>query len=465
MNKTHLHGWALLCAKPLLLASLALPAAVAHAAPDLSKSQALQRLQGLADGKVNKAQLAQWLDQGTNDLIVEFEPDTALASASDAEEDESAMAVRRHAYRAAKQAVARVMVVGEHSTVQDFDNLPMALVRTRSRTALAKLLEHRLIKGVYPNAAHYTSLTQSLPLINHATAMSLSTQGEGSTVAVLDTGLDYRRSPFGCTAPGVPSACKVAHAFDAAPTDGVLDDASSMHGTNVAGVVLGVAPKARVIGIDVFNGNRAYVSDILNGINWAIKNKSRYNIVALNLSLGMGVRQTTECKGSWASTPFANARAAGILPVVAAGNEGFSDGVSEPACAPGAVRVGAVYDTAMGQVGWGLCTDVATAPDLVTCFSNGGPLLSLLAPGALINAAGITQGGTSQAAPHVAGAIAVLRAPRMPAPESISNTVLRLRSHGRPVTDPRTGLVAPRLDLGAAVTSQVQLRPASGSTP
>lgn len=56
------------------------------------------------------------------------------------------------------------------------------------------------------------------------------------------------------------------------------------------------------------------------------------------------------------------------------------------------------------------CKDTSTHADKITCFSQGGPLVSLLAPGAMISAAGSVYWGTSQAAPHVAGSIAVLAA-------------------------------------------------------
>ena len=73
------------------------------------------------------------------------------------------------------------------------------------------------------------------------------------------------------------------------------------------------------------------------------------------------------------------------------------------------------------------CSDPTTAADKVACFSNGGSLVTLLAPGAMITAGGYTMGGTSQATPHVAGAIALLRANRVSPTESIDQTISRLK--------------------------------------
>jgi hypothetical protein len=107
-----------------------------------------------------------------------------------------------------------------------------------------------------------------------------------------------------------------------------------------------------------------------------------------------------------------------------------------------------VYDTALGGLGYGACSDLTTAPGQVTCFSNSAPFLSLLAPGAAITAAGTTMFGTSQAAPHVAGALAVLAA-KYPS-DTASKRASRLLSGAPTVRDARNGVVRPRLQLGAS---------------
>ncbi len=140
---------------------------------------------------------------------------------------------------------------------------------------------------------------------------------------------------------------------------------------------------------------------------------------------------------------------AGIITVASSGNEAYLDAVANPACTPKVVSVGAVYSANWGGLNWSVCSDGSTAADKVTCFSNSANFLTLLAPGALITAGGRQFGGTSQASPFVAGAIAILRA-AYPS-DSLALTTARLTGTGVPVTDSRNGIVKPRLDLGQSV--------------
>ena len=109
-----------------------------------------------------------------------------------------------------------------------------------------------------------------------------------------------------------------------------------------------------------------------------------------------------------------------------------------------------MYDSNVGQMGWSNCTDTTTFADKVTCFSQSGPNLKMLAPGAPITAAGITQGGTSQAAPHVAGAAAVLAAAKPGS--AIASIESALINSGPQILD-RDGRYRRRLDVWSAVST------------
>jgi len=343
--------------------------------------------------------------------------------------------------------------------IHRYEQLPMRHVRVSSEQALLAI-EKNLSSDVkvYPNSKHRHYLKQSLSLIRQPEVISNSQKGKGTAVAVLDTGLNYKHADFGtCSKPGV-AGCKVAEMVEIAKEDNNLD--ADGHGTNVAAIVLGVAPETKVIGMDVFNGEYSYSSDILSAIDWVLNNRTRYNIVAMNLSLG-GDKFTSNCDNSVYASAFRRARNAGVIPVVAAGNEGYKDALSAPACVSSAISVGAVYDADVGGLDYGDCNDKTTRVDQVTCFSNSASFLSILAPGALITAGGFEMAGTSQASPHVAGAVALVRA-EFPK-ETSENCLNRILSSKDLIKDLRNNITKPRLNVALALANTTT--PVKDTTP
>jgi hypothetical protein len=343
-----------------------------------------------------------------------------------------------------------------------YASFPMLHVAVSDVATFDRLRADPRVADVYANATVRPSLQQSLVLINRqnvdGSLKRPTNTGAGTSVVVIDTGLEYTRAAFGsCTAGTLNTpSCKVAAVLDTAPDDGALDDHSAKHGTNVAGIVLGVAPGARVIGIDAFSngGNSGSSSDIIEGLDWAILNRATHNIVAVNMSLGDNSVNTTACGNTVFTTPIGSVLAANIGVIAATGNEGHVNGISSPACDARVISVGAVYDSAMGGLGYGVCSDASTSADKIACYSNGASYMTLLAPGTMITAAGLSLSGTSMAAPHVAGAFAVLRAQRPD--DSVSTLATRMVQTGVSLTDTR-GSVSPsgrshrRLDLDAAL--------------
>jgi subtilisin family serine protease len=172
------------------------------------------------------------------------------------------------------------------------------------------------------------------------------------------------------------------------------------HGTHVAGVIgssrYGVAPGAAIIPVRVLDcAGTGTSSGLLDAIDWIIADhQARGSGPAVaNLSLGAADRSTL------IDQSVAGLATNGILPVVSAGNQRSDACEFSPAGSPGAISVAA-----------------STSSDVEASFSNWGTCLDIYAPGQGITSThydpAITTGtplsGTSQAAPHVAGAAAVL---------------------------------------------------------
>merc|ERR1712216_959610 len=150
----------------------------------------------------------------------------------------------------------------------------------------------------------------------------------------------------------------------------------------------------------------------IQALEWVAINGQRPAIISASLG-GSGRHQS-------AGRAVAKAVEAGVTVVVAAGNSADDACQYSPAFAPEAITVGA--------------TD---RHDKMASFSNYGPCTDIFAPGVEILSAGIqsdtaerTLSGTSMAAPHVAGAAAlILASDRSLSPEDV---VAKLRTRATP---------------------------------
>ncbi|MGI6434518.1 MAG: S8 family peptidase [Syntrophomonadaceae bacterium] len=212
-------------------------------------------------------------------------------------------------------------------------------------------------------------------------------------VAVIDTGVDYRHPDLAANVIGGISM--VAGVKD------YMDD--NGHGTHVAGTIgsngkiLGVAPECKMLAVKVLNaGGSGSISDINRGIAWARgwrgTNGEQVNVI--NMSLGGPLPNPTM------HTEIIKTVMAGITVVCAAGNAGDgnpdTEEVSYPAYYPETVAVGAID----------LFTGIAN-------FSNSNPHINVVAPGVetystYIDNQYIKLSGTSMAAPHISGAVALM---------------------------------------------------------
>jgi subtilisin len=246
--------------------------------------------------------------------------------------------------------------------------------------------------------------------------------GSGVGVAVLDTGIDLTNGDLNAV-----SAVNCIKGGTRAQDD-------NGHGTNVAGTlaaadqgsgVVGVAPGTRLYAVKVLNKTGGgTLSQILCGINWLAGHAAALNIKVANMSLaGAGVNDNN-CGNSNKDVEhqaICAATAAGVTFVASAGNGGKNFANYIPAGYPEVLTVTAMTDTdglAGGLAGAASC-DTHQMDDTYGTYSNYASPASpsdqahaVAAPGTCVMSDGLggktsTYEGTSQAAPHVAGTVAL----------------------------------------------------------
>jgi serine protease len=270
------------------------------------------------------------------------------------------------------------------------------------------------------------------------------TNGSGAVVAVLDTGITNHSDLNANMLPGYDFIIDTAVAADgngrdsdpSDPGDASGGQSSSWHGTHVAGTVAavtnngkgvaGMAWGAKVVPVRVLGKGGGYDSDIADAIIWASGGTvsgvpaNANPAEAINLSLG----GTGSC-GSAMQSAINGAVSRGSTLVIAAGNSNANVSNHTPANCSNVIAVASVTSTGARS-----------------SFSNYGSLIDIAAPGSSIlstlnsGTAGpstesyASYSGTSMAAPHVAGVVALMQAhattPKTPAEiESILKSTAR----------------------------------------
>ena len=371
--------------------------------------------------------------------------------------------------------------VGERGidTFRPIPNLPLATLEVR-RGQLGILQESGQFAQVVEDKLSAPMLASSGTVMGVDAAHALDARGAGTTIAILDTGVD-RTHPFfgGRVVEGACYSSNVASQGATSLCPGGATSATTLasggactgagacdHGTHVAGIAAGdggtfdgVAPQADIMSVQVFslftdtpggpqncaNNGRAspcvltYDSDQIRGLQRVRQRQAALNIVAANMSLGGGTNTGT-CNGDVRKPVIDQLWAAGVATVIASGNGSQTNAVSAPGCISTAVTVGSTTDG-----------------DAVSGFSNLSNTVDLLAPGSAIRSSvpggGFqSKNGTSMAAPQVAGAIAALVSLSPDTP--INDIVATLRSTGVNVTDGRTGGTVSRRRINLAAAAE-----------
>lgn len=315
------------------------------------------------------------------------------------------------------------------------------------------------VRSVEPDGVVRASVTQtpatwgldridqrSLPLNN---AYNYTSTGAGVTAYIIDTGIRLTHNEFGGRAS--VGTDEVADGYGPDCNGGAVGDPSvSGHGTHVAGTVggttYGVAKSVTLVSVRVLDcwGSGTW-ADVIAGVDWVTADHGPGEPAVANMSLGGGFNSAL-------NTAVTNSIADGVPYAIAAGNSNANACSFSPASTPNALTVGST-----------------TSTDARSSFSNYGSCLDVFAPGSSItaawnssNSATNTISGTSMAAPHTAGAAALLlQANPTWTPSQVNAAIVNSATTGV-VSSPGTGSPNRLLYTGSAGSPSPTI---SGFTP
>lgn len=293
------------------------------------------------------------------------------------------------------------------------------------------VLEKLLLNNQHVKKIHYDRQVRALlnvagPAIHADVVNQSGVTGKGVTVAIVDTGIAPHTdltSPVNRIIAFKDFINGLTNAYDDNGHGTHCTGDALGNGTASGGKYKGMAPEANAVGVKVLDASGSGdLSNIIAGVDWVIQNKDQYHIRVLSMSLGS--QATQSAKDDPMVQAVEKAWDAGIVVVVAAGNDGpDAKTIGSPATSPKIISVGAMDDK----------RTVDRGDDTVADFSSRGPTIDgfvkpdILAPGVDIislRSAGSTLdktmksnrvdtdyfslSGTSMATPIVAGVVALI---------------------------------------------------------
>lgn len=353
---------------------------------------------------------------------------------------------------------------------------PEVLTAISRRPDVASVQSDVSIAAPAPAASTSSAAEPNISVVNAPAMWDLGFRGQGIVVASMDTGVDVSHPELaGGWRGGSDSWYDPNGQHPTTPTD------VSGHGTQTMGVIvggaaagtsIGVAPAARWIAVKIFNDRGTTTSTAIHlGFQWLLDpdhdpaTADAPNVVNNSWTLTGG-----GCVLDF-QQDLRNLRAVGILPVFAAGNFGPTAGtVPSPANNPEALSVGGTDDLDV--------VDPSSSRGPSGCAGATSP--TLVAPDRGIRTTDlygsyVEDTGTSVAAPHVTGAIALLLSarPGLAASADLQQAALQQGAHdlGVPGVDNDTGFgrldaLAAYLQVGSIADFTVGVVPPSaGTTP
>jgi hypothetical protein len=328
------------------------------------------------------------------------------------------------------------------------------MIKNRQRIAVGprfEVLEDRTLMSTTWGAQE-TLIGQNSAAANYPTVT-----GAGTSIVIIDTGVDYMHPDLGA---GFGPGHKVVAGWDFVDNDADPMDTDG-HGTGVAALAAGlsysfngatyqgVAPGANIIALRIDDGTFGWAKEAplaAQALDWVAAHRDQYNIVAVNMSFGRG-HYTSETDVGALQSQLATLGQMGVFMAASSGNDGLQNGVpgiEYPGADPNVFAIGAVYPDGT------LWSSTERSADM-----------NLLAPGANITlpyympSTGqhihLSGGyGTSISTAFASGMGALLKQvdPTLTPDEMMS---IMSRS-GSPLYDSTTGLTWPRLNVNSALS-------------
>jgi serine protease AprX len=293
----------------------------------------------------------------------------------------------------------------------------------------------------------------NVSIVNAPSLWGMGYQGQGIVVASMDSGVDVNHPDLSMRWRGSSNSWYDPYGqHPAVPTD------LSGHGTQTMGVMVGgdaggttvgVAPGAQWIAVKIFNdAGGSTATAIHSGFQWLLDpDQNPSTADAPHVVNNSWTYSNPGCFLDF-EPDMQSLRAAGILPIFAAGNGGpYSNTSFSPGNNPSAFAVGAINNNSQ------LYAYSSRGP--TTCGGSTGPFPELVAPGVNIRTTGLyggysTASGTSLAAPHVAGGLALLLSAYPNLPATVQQNALLNSAMDLGVAGPDDAYGYGRLDIAAA---------------
>jgi subtilisin family serine protease len=314
------------------------------------------------------------------------------------------------------------------------------------------------------------------PIVGAAqTRAAFNVDGTGMTVAVIDTGVDYKNPALGG---GFGPGTKVIAGYNFATNTPDPLATTSQHGTAVAGLIgssdpnhLGVAPGVNIVALKVVgDNNSADLNSIARALQWVVDNHAKYNVTVVNMSLSDG--------GNYAQNWFAHDGGPGQqitelvgelknlnIPVVSATGNSFTGNQGEgfTSIVGGVISVTATDTTDQllpDAQRLGAATGMGTATELAA------PGKGFVAPSGDNGVSAVD--GTSFATPLVTGSVVLLQQiyqSHFGTLPTVDQVTKWLEQGADPIHDAVTGITIGRLDIPKAASLIAPATPVSTPPP